>query len=151
MHWEKRKWWLLAVNLLAIPVLSVPSFGFIAYMNLRGVPTFIAVAWAGVALASFLLWPSVLAKPRLTASAMALAAALLPVVVAWAIALHTLYWRPGDGLVELARWARDAILLGGLFTGGYWLPASVVNYLVLRHQPNRSVEPTRTKTRAAHA
>src|SRR5262249_4273753 len=132
MRSEKRMYWLLAANLVALPMLASPAFGFIFYMNLRGVLIFVLVAWATATLAAFALWPTLARRPLAVAYPLAFAAAFLPVVLAWGIALHTLYWRPGDGLSEVARWIEDAVALGGVFTAGYWLPASVLNCFLLR-------------------
>jgi len=130
MHGNQRMLWLLAGNLIAIPILSSPSFGFIFYMDLGGPLVFVFVAWVAAAVAAFALWPAVVRRRLVAAYALASAAAFVPVVLAWGIGLHKLYWqRSGLGLVG---WAGDALVLGGVFTAGYWLPASLLNCFLLR-------------------
>ncbi len=134
MSRSKRIGWLLAANLTALPVLCIPSFGFIHYMNLRGIQTFVVTAWLLAALLAVSLWGKVPRAKVYVAYVLTLVAALVPVVVGWGVALHPLYW-PGEAVfLEIWWWARDSLLLGGLWTGAYWLPASIVNCLVLRRR-----------------
>ena len=128
--------WLLACHLAAIPILTSPSFGFISYMNPRGILLFMVVAWGTTALAAFTLWPAIARRRLAVAYPIALAAAFLPVALAWGVALHTLYWRPGDGFFEFIRWVKAAVVLGGVYTTGYWLPTSVLSCFILRRRAN---------------
>src|SRR5262245_4323217 len=134
MATTKRRTWLLVANLIALPLLSSPSFGFIFYMNIRGIPLFVLVGWLTAGILGMTLWRKVPGTPAYLAFLLALAAAFFPVVLAWAIALHPLYWPDGATLRDLWPWVRDSVLLGGLFTAGYWLPASLINCLVLRRR-----------------
>ena len=126
--------WLLATNLVALPVLSFPSFAFIAHMNQRGILLFVLVAWTTATVLALSLWRKVPGTSLWAGYPIALGAAFLPVVLAWASALHPLYWPDHATLRHLWPWARDAVGLGGVFTAGYWLPASVINCLVLRRR-----------------
>ena len=134
MRWTKRESWLLLANLVAVPVLSWPVFGVIAYMNRRGILLFVIVAWTSATVAAVLCWPLVSRRHLAAAYVLAAAAAIVPVTLAWGVALHPLYWRPGHGIAEVARWAGNAVSLGGIFTAGYWLPASALNCYMLRRR-----------------
>ena len=134
MRWTKRESWLLLANLVAVPVLSWPAFGFIAYMNRRGILLFVIVAWTSATVVALFFWPLVSRRHLAAAYMLAAAAAIVPVTLALGVALHPLYWRPGAGIAELARWVGDAVSLGGIFTAGYWLPASALNCYMLRRR-----------------
>ena len=134
MRASNRRVLLLLANLIALPLLVSPSLGFIGYMNRTGVAEFIVVGWFLAACLAALLWRRVPSKRGPAGYGLALVAAFVPVVFAWAIALRSLYWPEEPDSLELWRWVGDVIILGGLFTSGYWLPASILNYVVLRRR-----------------
>ena len=132
MSKTRRIAWLLAANLTVIPILCIPSFGFIEYMNIHGTETFVVTAWLLAVLFAASLWRKVAGAKAYLAYVITLVSALVPVAVGWGAALHPLYWSAESGFREIWLWVENSLILGGFFTGAYWLPASIVNCLVLR-------------------
>lgn len=99
-----RTTWLLTANLLALPLLCIPAYGFIRHMNLRGIPLFVGVAWLGVAVMALALWTRAARTSPFAGYLLTLAAAYVPAVTAWAIALHPLYGRDGAPIANLWPW-----------------------------------------------
>jgi hypothetical protein len=121
---------LLLANLLALPILSFPAFGFIHYMDLDGIPKFILVGWASATAAALAIWPQAARRRGLSSYALFFISAYVPVVLAYGAALHKLYF--DLSAYRLWKYFEHSLLLGGLFTAGYWLPASLLNFLALR-------------------
>lgn len=116
--------------MVALPILCVPVYGFIHYMNLDGIWLFVLIAWLGVSAAAFALWRPI-GRQRLPISCgLAVLSTYLPVIIAFSVALHPMLWRRDDPAIWDA--VRFSTLIGGLFTIGYWLPASIVNCFALR-------------------
>jgi hypothetical protein len=63
---------------------------------------------------------------------LSLLSAYLPAVLGYAAGLYKLYSEISP--YYLWKYSETALLIGGLFTAGYWLPASVVNFMVLRQR-----------------
>ena len=124
--------WLLLANLVFLPLLCVPSFGFISWMNLHGILVFIIIAWLSGSTLAFVFWPHVSRVRSPIGYLLVFTAAVVPALLGWGIALHTLYWRDASMFPNVLAWMRDTVFLGALSTATYWLPASAINYFVLR-------------------
>lgn len=129
---RRRYAWLAIGNVVALPVLSLPAFGFIAYMNRHGIAEFVLVAWLAAGSLAILSWPRVPGSNGPKGFMLSLLSTFVPVVLAWAFALRGLYAPEEEVLLDLWRWAQGAVLLGGPCTAAYWVPASIVNWLFLR-------------------
>jgi hypothetical protein len=129
---RRRRLILLGVNLIAVAVFSFPVYGFIGYMDLNGVAKFVGTAWAGIGLTAAFVWPPASSATPLRAYLLLLFAAYAASVLAYGLALHKLYAEPS--LYALYKWLEHSLAIGGLFTVGYWLPASLINLAVLRRR-----------------
>ena len=136
---RRRRIVLLCANLLALPVLSIPAFGFLHYMDLAGIPKFILVGSVSLIATSLAIWPRAARRSGFSSYALALISAYVPAVLAYGVALHKLYFDPTP--YYFWKYLENALVLGGLFTAAYWLPASLVNFMVLRQaeRPGTSV------------
>ena len=129
---ERKTMILLLGNGLGISILSFPAFGFFQYMNVHGVSIYIGSSCGLAVLTAMFFWKHVARKRLLIAYPLALLSAYVPVVVSWGIALHPLYWPRESIASDLWRWTQHATVVGGALTSAYWLPASIINCVVLR-------------------
>lgn len=127
---------LLMGNLLAFPLLSMPAYGFVQYMDLRGYYKFTIIGWCGLILTSILIWPMAMCCSCLRSYFLLLIGAYTTCVVAWVAGVHKLII-PITDLQHAWNAIIFALLMGGLVTTCYWLPASFVNFIVLRHRNDR--------------
>ena len=127
---------LLMVNFLVFPLLSLPAYGFIHYMDLRGYYKFTIIGWYGLILTAILIWPMATRCSGLRSYVNLLIAAYVTCIVAWVAGVHKLIF-PISDLQHAWRATIFALLVGGLVTTCYWLPASFVNFIVLRHRDDR--------------
>jgi len=120
-------------NMLAFPLLSMPAYGFIQNLDLRGYYKFTIIGWFGLVLTAILVWPIAKRCSGLRSYFHLLIAAYASCVVAWIAGVHSLII-PITDLHHAWRATIFSLLIGGLVTTLYWLPASFVNFFVLRHR-----------------
>jgi hypothetical protein len=132
---RSRLGWLLASNVIVGSVLLYPTFGQMFYFHYRqGIPKFLALTWLGLLFAAITVWRRPLSSPsRIRLFLVAWVTSFLPPVTAFGIMLHTLFWKgsiPDPSTVF--SWLGFAFTSGALFTAGYWVPFTFVNYRALR-------------------
>lgn len=127
---------LLIVNLLAFPVLSIPAYGFIHYIDLHGYYKFTIIGWCGLILTANLIWPMATRCTGLRCYFRLMITAYMSGVIAWVAGVHELIF-PITDLQHAWNATIFALLMGGVVTICYWLPASFVNFPVLRHRADR--------------
>lgn len=135
---------LLVGNILALFVLSFPAYGFIRYMDLHGVRTYMVVGATVVLLSAWTIWPVTVRRRGISGYLITLAVTYLTSVIAFAFAVHKLLLRDVEANDVVDR-AAFVFLIGGLSTVGYWIPASVVNFFMLRRRaepPSSPPDPT---------
>ncbi len=123
-------------NFIAFPLLSMPAYGFIQHMDLRGYYKFTIIGWVGLILTAIFIWPMATRRSGLRSYVHLLIAAYATCVVAWVAGVHKLII-PITDLQHAWRATIFALLMGGLVTTCYWIPASLLNLIVLRHCDNR--------------
>lgn len=136
---------LLIVNFLAFPLLSMPAYGFIHYIDLHGFYKFTIVGWCSMVLTAILVWRLEERCSGMRGYFHLLITGYITSVLAWVAGIHKLIIPVAD-LQQFWISGVFAFLLGGLVTALYWLPASFVNFAVLRKRDGPLSDPRVEKT-----